>query len=47
MNRCIKEITLDLKDYKEGGTVFRREAVKGVIRRGNAGDERSAENCQM
>ena len=35
MNRCIKEFTLDLKDYKEGGTVFRREAVRGVIRRGN------------
>lgn len=32
MSHCIKEITLDLKDYQEGGTVFRRKAVRGVIR---------------
>lgn len=32
--RCIKEITLDLKDYTEGGTVFRRKAVRGIVKQG-------------
>lgn len=33
MSHCIKEMTLDLKDYIEGGTVFRRNAVRGIVRR--------------
>lgn len=32
MSKSIKELTLDLKDYREGGTVFRRQAVRGIIR---------------
>lgn len=32
MHQCIKELTLDLKDYTEGGTVFKRQAVRGIIR---------------
>ena len=33
MSECIKEMTLDLKDYIVGGTVFKRKAVRGIIRR--------------
>lgn len=33
MKQCMKELTLDLKDYVEGGTVFQRKAVRGIIRR--------------
>lgn len=29
----LKELTLDLKDYIEGGTVFKRTAVRGMIKR--------------
>ena len=32
MSKSIKELTLDLKDYREGGTVFKRQAVRGIIR---------------
>lgn len=32
MSKCIKELTLDLKDYREGGTVFKRQAVRGIVR---------------
>lgn len=32
MSQCIKEFTLDLKDYIEGGTVFKRKAVRGIIK---------------
>lgn len=32
MGTCIKEMTLDLKDYIAGGTVFKRKAVRGIIR---------------
>lgn len=31
----IKELELDLKDYITGGSVFRRRAVRGIIRREN------------
>ena len=34
MGQCIKEYNLDLKDYKEGGSVFRRRAVRGIIKQG-------------
>ena len=34
MGRCIEEISLDLQDYQEGGTVFKRKAVRGIVRRG-------------
>ena len=29
----MKEITLDLKDYKKGGSVFKRTAARGIIKR--------------
>lgn len=32
MSHCIKELTLDLKNYIEGGTVFKRNAVRGIVR---------------
>lgn len=32
MSDCIKEMTLDLKDYIAGGTVFKRKAFRGIIR---------------
>lgn len=32
MSVCIKEMTLDLNDYIAGGTVFKRKAVRGIIR---------------
>ena len=32
MSECIKEMTLDLKDYIVGGTVYKRRAVRGIIR---------------
>lgn len=35
MNQCIKELTLDLKDYVEDGTVFKRKAVRGIIKHNN------------
>ena len=35
MSNCIKECTLDLKDYPEGGSVFKRKAVRGIIRHGD------------
>lgn len=33
MNKCIKELTLDFKNYIEGGTVFKRKVVRGIVRR--------------
>lgn len=35
MSNCIKELTLDLKDYIENGTVFKRKAVRGIIKHGD------------
>lgn len=32
MSQCIKELTLDLQDYIESGTVFHRKAVRGIVR---------------
>ena len=29
----MREIKIDLQDYKEGGSVFRRVAVRGIIER--------------
>lgn len=29
----MKELTLDLKNYKDGGTIFKRTAVRGIIKR--------------
>ena len=34
MGYCIEEISLDLQDYQEGGTVFKRKAVRGIVRQG-------------
>lgn len=31
--QCIKEMTLDLEDYNEGGTVYKRKAARGIIKR--------------
>lgn len=35
MSKCLKELALDLKDYVEDGTVFRRNAVRGIIKHGD------------
>lgn len=32
MGQCICELTIDLKDYMERGTVFKRKAVRGIIK---------------
>lgn len=32
MGRCIKELNLDLKNYIEGGSVFKRKAVRGIVK---------------
>lgn len=32
MGKCIEELNIDLKDYVEKGTVFKRKAVRGIIK---------------
>lgn len=32
MSQCKKELILDLNDYIEGGTVFKRKAVRGIVK---------------
>lgn len=35
MGRCIKEMDLDLRDHAEKGTIYKRKAARGIIKRGD------------
>ena len=35
MGRCIKEMELDLRDHAENGTIYKRNAARGIIRHGD------------